>query len=74
MKLIQFSHFGVEVMFFQQLYPKKNQNKTHSEEGIYESLYFLAIIPPRIYATIFGIEILQCNFTKMRGEGGRKPF
>ena len=35
--------------------------------------YYLAIIPPRIYATISVIKNLQYNFRKMKG-GGRRPF
>ena len=35
----------------------KNQNKTHFDEGTSESLYYLAIIPPRI-AVIVVIAII----------------
>ena len=108
MKLIQKSNFGVQGMFFQQLY-WENQNKTHLEEGssnhnslrdgsryqigwifgkvpngswpppltpqngpyLWKSCacisYYLAIIPPCIYATISIINKLQYNFLKMRG-------
>ena len=52
---------------------EKNQNKTHFEEGTSESLYYLAIIPPLIYATISVMKNLQHNFPKMR-VGGSKPF
>ena len=37
------------------------------EEGTSESLYYLAIIPSRIYAIISVIKKLQYNFPKMRG-------
>ena len=54
---------------------EKNQNKTHFEEGTYESRYYLAIIPPRTYATISVIKKLQHIFPKMRGVGeGRSEF
>ena len=43
------------------------------EEGTSESLYYLAIIPSRIYAIISVIKNLQYNFPKMRG-GGRRLF
>ena len=57
---------GFRVCFFNNCI-EKNQNKTHFEEGTSESLYYLAIIPPRIYATISVIKKLQHNFPKMRG-------
>ena len=48
---------------------RKNQNKTHFGEGTSESLYYLAIMPPRIYATISIIKNLQYY------EGrGQRPF
>ena len=50
---------------------RKDKNKTHFEEGTSESLYYLAIIPPRIYATISIIKNLQYNFPKMRGGGSK---
>ena len=46
---------------------KKNQSQTHFEEGTSESLYYLALIPPCINATISIIKKLQYNFPKMRG-------
>ena len=48
---------------------EKNQNKTHFEEGI---SYYLALIPPSIYAKISIIKNLHYNFPKMRG--GQLPF
>ena len=38
---------------------EKNLNQTHSEEGTSESLYYLALIPPCIYATISVINIAK---------------
>ena len=46
---------------------EKNQNQTHFEEGTSESLYYLALISPCIYATMSIIKKLQYNFPKMRG-------
>ena len=69
MKLIQNSNFRVQGMFFNNCI-EKNQNKTYLEEGTSESPYYLAIIPPRIYANISIIKNLQHNFPKMRGWGG----
>ena len=66
MKLIQNSNFRVQGIFFNNCI-EKNQIKTHFEEGTSESLYYLAIIPPRIYATKSIIKNLQYNFPKMRG-------
>ena len=48
MKLLLNSNFRVQSMFFNNCI-EKNQNKTHFEEATSESLYYLAIIPPRIY-------------------------
>ena len=59
MKMIQNSNFRIQGMFFFNNCIEKNQNKTHFEEGTSESLYYLAIITPRIYATISVIE--NCN-------------
>ena len=42
----------------------------HFKEGTSESLYYLAIIYPCIYATISVIKNLQHNFPKMRAGGG----
>ena len=53
---------------------EKNQNKTHFEEGTSKSLYYLTIIPLRIYATISVIKKLQYNFPKMGGVKGRLEF
>ena len=54
---------------------QKNQNKTLFEEGTSESLYYLAIIPPCIYATISLLKNLQKKFPKMRwGGDGRLEF
>ena len=64
-KLIQTSNFKVQGMIFTNCI-EKNQNRTHFEEGTSESLYYLAIIPPRIYATISVLTNLQYNFPKMR--------
>ena len=50
---------------------EKNQNKTHFEKGTSESLYYLAIIPPLIYATISVMKNLQHNFPKMRVGGSK---
>ena len=48
---------------------------SHFEEGTSEPLYYLAIIPPRIYATISVIKNLHHNFPKMRGGAeGRLEF
>ena len=51
MLLVQNSSIRVQGMFFNNCI-EKNQNKTQFEEGTSESLNHLAIIPPRIYATI----------------------
>ena len=51
MRLIQKSNFRVQGMFFNNRIDK-NQNQTHSEEGTSESLHYLALIIPCIYATI----------------------
>ena len=71
MKLILKSNFRVQGMLLFNNCIEKNQNKTHFEEGTYESLHYLAIIPPCIYATISIIKNLQHNFPKMR-RGGSK--
>ena len=71
-KLIQ-NKFQGSGYVFSTFVLRKNQNKTHFEEGTSESLYYLAIMPPRIYATISIVKNLQHNFPKMRG-GGQRPF
>ena len=63
MKSTQKSNFRVQGMLF------KKKNKTHFEEGI---SYYLALIPPSIYAKISIIKNLHYNFPKMRG--GQLPF
>ena len=63
---------GFRVCFFNNCI-EKNQNKTHFEEGTSESLYYLAIIPPRIYATISVIK--NCNIIFLKWGGwGQGPF
>ena len=42
--------------------------------GNHVHAYYLAIISPRIYATISVIRNLQYNFPKMRGGGGEKAL
>ena len=51
MKLIQNCTFRVQDMFFSTIV-----HLTHFEECTSDSLYYLAIIPPRIYATLFIIK------------------
>ena len=55
---------------------EKSQNKKHFEEGTSESLYYLAIIRPGIYATIYVIKNLLHNYPKTRAGGvkGRRKF
>ena len=73
-KFIQKSNFRVQGMFCNNCI-EKNQNQTHFEKGTSESLYYLALIPPCIYAaTISIIKKLQYNFPKMKGGGGSKAI
>ena len=65
-KLIQ-NKFQGSGYVFSTFVLRKNQNKTHFGEGTSESLYYLAIMPPRIYATISIVKNLQHNFPIMRG-------
>ena len=60
-------------MFFFKNCIEKNQNKTHFEEGMCSVCisYYLALIPPCIYATISIIKSLQHDFPKMRGGGSK---
>ena len=60
---------GFRVSFFNNCI-EKNQNQTHFGEGTSESLYYLALIPIGIYATISIQKI--CNIIFRKWGGGSK--
>ena len=81
-KLLTNSNFRVKGMFFQQFSERFQtavdphpapQNGPYLWKSCACILYYLAIIPPRIYATIFIIKICNKIFRKWGG-GDRRPF